>query len=162
MRDEVSERSQDVLEDVAARVRDGLAARDQALRLDADPETWLAIGDDERARFAKLVRLASLHAPAGCELLLAAARPAERMAVAGAGRVVLRWQLALREADDPARSPGDNVVPLRVAADSPETWLAGTAIRSLVADFRERGFRLDFEVLGRGEELCATLSGPVR
>ena len=155
MADDALEQAGDVLEDVAVRVREVLSTREQVLRLDADPALWLALGEEARGSLAALVRFASAHAPRGCELLLAAARPAGRMAVAGAGRIVLRWQLALES--PPGETPG-NVVPLRAPARSPETLAASPEIARLAAGFAEGGFRLDFDVLSAGRELCATLS----
>ena len=150
------ERAAGVLDDVAARVRGTLAGREQTLRLDADPEAWLAIEAVERERVAELVRLASGHAPPDSELLLAAARPIGRVALAGAGRLVLRWQTAFGAPPD---ADSGNVIPLRAALGTPEALLASRPVRALVAGFAEGGFTLDFEVLGEGAEICATLSG---
>lgn len=151
------ERATDVLTDVADRVGRALAEREQRLRLDADPGIWLAVPSTARAGLADLVRFASESAPLGCELLLAAARPAGRVSVAGTGRLVLRWQVAL----DP-RPDRDDVIPLRAAPDTPEALLATPDVRALVRGFAEEGGSLAFEVLGRGHEIRATLSVPGR
>lgn len=147
----------DVLADVAERVGRCLAERRQPLLLDGDPESWLSFDEPARERLAELVRFASRHAPVGCELLLAAARPDGRVAVAGAGRIVLRWQLDLG-----ARSlaKGENVIPMRAEPRTAEALLSKADVRSLVGAFSEAGAGLAFDVLGDDDEIRATLSLP--
>lgn len=146
-----------VLSDVAGRVASTLAARDQHLRLDADPGSWLELAEPARATLARLVRFASGYAPVGCELLLAAAVPAGRLAAAGAGRIVLRWQVDL---DARAEAWGENVVPLRADPRTAGALLATPEVRDLVDAFSEARTALVFDVLGEGEEIRATLSTP--
>lgn len=150
-------RATDVLANVALRVEEALSARQQHLLLDADPEAWLAPSSGVRAQLVDLVRFASARAPRGCELLLAAARPAGRVSVAGAGRIVLRWQVALDADSAPSR---ENVIPLRAAPDTPEALLAAPEVRALVRRCAEAGGSLAFDVLGKGNEIRATLAVP--
>ncbi|MBB83013.1 MAG: hypothetical protein CL931_04290 [Deltaproteobacteria bacterium] len=157
MSEESIEAAPRLVQDVAARVGDDLAARAQVLRLDADPDAWLSVDAGGRDRLAELVRLASASAPEGCELLLSAARPADRVAAAGAGRLVLRWQWA---APRPPEADHANVVPLRPPPDSPDAFLATHAVQGLVGEFAAGGFVLAFEVLAGDAEIRATVSGP--
>ena len=150
-----------VIEDVADRVREDMAARDQILRLDADPDAWLAIADDVREGLVELTRLASGSAPPGCELLLSAARPARRVAAAGEGRLVLRWQWAFPESPGPD-GDRDNVVRLHPPPSSPAAFLGQGTVRALFERFEAEGFVVDVEVLAEGQEICASLSGPTR
>ena len=147
----------DVLADVADRVGSCLAERRQSLLLDADPESWLSFEEPTRERLAELVRFASRYAPVGCELLLAAARPDGRLAVAGAGRIVLRWQLDL---DARSQAKGENVIPMRAEPRTVEALLSRSEVRGLVGAFSETGVGLAFDVLGEDEEIRATLSVP--
>jgi len=147
----------DVLTDVADRVGSCLAGRRQPLLLDADPESWLSFDEPARERLAELVRFASRHAPVGCELLLAAARPDGRVAVAGAGRIVLRWQLDLGAR---SRAKGDNVIPMRAEPRTAEALLSMPEVRDLVGAFSEARGALVFDVLGEDDEIRATLSMP--
>ena len=157
MSEESIEAAPRLVQDVAARVAGVLAARAQVLRLDADPDAWLSVDAGGRERLADLVRLASASAPEGCELPLSAARPADRVAAAGAGRVVLRWQWAAPRAQEADHA---NVVPLRASPASPDAFLATHAVQGLVDGFAAGGFALAFEVLAGAAEIRATVSEP--